>query len=75
MSRRPRCPTGKLIFHSEERAELAACSLTRRNLRLSRPAGRTAARAYPCTRCGAWHLTSQEVKPTPLPALEPAGAS
>lgn len=53
------CPTGKFKIPTEGEAEEAATSLTRKNLRQPRAHGRTAARAYQCPQCQAWHLTSQ----------------
>jgi hypothetical protein len=52
------CPSAKVCYASEDEADLAAASLTRANLKRSRPGARTAARSYKCERCSSWHTTS-----------------
>lgn len=58
------CPTGKHQFWEEDDAEREATIMTRNNLHRLRPDGRTACRSYLCPDCGAWHVTSQPLRPT-----------
>lgn len=57
MSRR--CPTGKIRYRNENRAQRALGSAWR----AFRPARKLECRAYQCDRCGGWHLTSMPEPP------------
>lgn len=51
------CPSGKLAFPSWSRAATVAARMTRRDHRLGR--SHSAAYAYHCRHCGAFHTTSR----------------
>ena len=55
-----KCPSGgKLRWPSEEVAHRALKQAQKRS-KTSRVKRRVEKRAYPCSRCNGWHLTSQE---------------
>lgn len=70
---RPRCPPGpygKVVLKTtaEAEEELTRAREMRARGHWRQPGEKVETRFYPCTRCGGWHLTSEEEPPVERPS-------